>query len=146
MAKIIVRIKPWHCGLAAALLTAVVFTVGWVHSGGTGLELALAAAVVAGVGFGTFVLSRAKAYAWLVAVAFGLLFGLESANELFWEVPFERQCLIALITALFWLVLFFILGGLAEFIRTLHHLSHRIGLGVEERMKEQMEKKKINAA
>ena len=107
---------------------------GWCKCGGTISEFALLCLSSIAVGFCIFILCRSSLKAWLVFFLFGLVLGLESAIELFWEVPFDQQCFIALATALFWMVFAFVIGAIAEFIRSLHRLSHVIGKGAEEKL------------
>ena len=130
------KFKPWHLGFAIGALTLAVLLIGWFGCGQAGLELALLAMIALANGLGAYFLVRSQLRAWLTVLLIGWFIGLESAVELFMETPFEQQCLVALATAVFWMILALFIGALAELIRSLHNASHRAAAGLEERLKE----------
>ena len=136
------KIKPWHCGLIIGLITFLVLVSGWSKCSETRGEFMILLLMSVATGFCVFVLCRSSMKAWLVFFLLGLALGLESALELFWEISFDRQCFVALATALFWMVLAFVMGSIAEFIRLLHRVSHKIGKSTEEKINKLMNKAK----
>ena len=124
--------------MIVGLITFLIFALGWRQCGETKVEFALSLFISIAVGFCVFVLFRSSLKAWLMFFLLGLALGLGSAIELFWEVPFDRQCFVALATALFWIVLSFMMGMIAEFICFLHNRLHIVGKGTEEKISKLM--------
>jgi hypothetical protein len=120
------RIRPWQLGGGGGIVTALVLGYGWYKCGESLSELGLAVGIGVAVGFTLFLLAKLRWRAWQAVFGVFALIGLGSAVELLFETPFERQCFVALATMLFWLVLGLSVGMLAEFIRFLDRLVHRL--------------------
>ncbi len=119
-----IDLKPWYVGFGALAAGFAVVIGGYLAFGGTLLELvaSLFAAAAAAAALG--VQMKRRLYPWLYCTLAGLVVGLFSCLQFYWGDRFEREFFVAMATLAFFLVLGFIIGMAAEFVRLIHFITH----------------------
>lgn len=116
--------KSLLIGLASAAALALVDISAYVHSGTSWRDLLLALVLPPAVGACGALFLHWRFHAWLSGFTAGVCIGIFSALPLLSGESFDGEFFVASATLLFFIILGFIIGAIAEFIRLLHFIVH----------------------
>ncbi len=111
-------------GIVTVIAPLFVFTGGFVNAEPTAVQTGLTVVFILSTGVVTAFFFALHLRFWFSGVLIGLIVGTLFAYDLLRQPLFQQQFFVSMATMMFFVVLGFLFGAVAEFIHKVHHVLH----------------------